>query len=60
MLDAIQNSREAERSMLEAKKAADAARISYELTQHSIAEMGRLMASRNMPSMLKKIAKAAY
>ncbi|GAB7351683.1 hypothetical protein MBLNU459_g2278t1 [Dothideomycetes sp. NU459] len=57
MLDAVSNAREAERSMLSAQQAAEAARMSYEMTQHSVVEMGRLISSsRHMPSLLKKLA----
>ena len=57
MLDALSNSRQAEKAMLEAQQAAAAAKNSYELTQHSILEMGRLLSkSHNMPAFMRKLA----
>ena len=55
MLDALSNSREAEKSMLEARQAAASARVSYEMTQRSITEMGRLLGkSYSMPAFMRK------
>lgn len=57
MLDAVSNAREAERSMVSAQQAAEAARMSYEMTERSVIEMARLISSsRNMPGLLKKLA----
>lgn len=57
MLDAVSNAREAERSMVSAQQSAEAARMSYEMTQRSVVEMGRLISSsRHMPGLLKKLA----
>lgn len=58
MMDTISNSREAERSMIVAQQAAASAKISYEMTQQSVLEMGRLITTSkgSMASVLKKIA----
>ncbi|TKA81914.1 hypothetical protein B0A49_00147 [Cryomyces minteri] len=47
MADAVTNSCETERNMYEAQKAAQQAKFSYELTQLSIKEMGRILRSSN-------------
>lgn len=43
MVDAITNARDAQRFMHTAQQAAKDARLSYDLTQRSIAEIGRLV-----------------
>lgn len=43
MVDAITNSRDAQQYMHRAQQAAKDARLSYALTQRSIAEIGRLV-----------------
>ena len=58
MSDAISSCTEAERNMERARQAADAAKVSYELTQFSVLEMGKLLAKSHhtMPSLLKRFA----
>ena len=63
MLDAISSSRQAEKSMLEAQQAAAAAKASYELTQHSIQEIGRLISQKghSVPAIFRKLgSKSAH
>ncbi|KAK4989598.1 hypothetical protein LTR50_003064 [Elasticomyces elasticus] len=58
MVNALSSVREAERSMLEAQQAAESARMSYELTQRSMVEMGRLIhSSHSMASLLHPLRK---
>ena len=58
MLDALSNCRRAEKSMLEAQQAAATAKSSYEMTQRSVLEMGRLMDNKmhGVPAFLRKLA----
>ena len=63
MLDALSSSRQAEKSMLEAQQAAAAAKASYELTQRSMQEMGRLINSKGhgVPALFRKLgSKSAH
>lgn len=55
MLDALQNSRQAEKSMLEAQQAADKARFSWECTQRGMMEMVNLMERGSRVSGLGRI-----
>lgn len=58
--NAISSAKEAELSMHEAKRAADMAHHSYQMTQCSLAEMGRLMAASHniagMPGLIRRLA----
>ncbi|KAF1347619.1 hypothetical protein BDV97DRAFT_203139 [Delphinella strobiligena] len=58
MIDTLSNSRQAERSMVAAQQAAEAAKMSYEMTQRSVLEMSKLISrSRGgMGGVLRKIA----
>lgn len=56
MIDAITHSRQAEKSMLEARQAAETAKASYEMIQRSVIEMGRLLnKSHSMPTLLRRL-----